>query len=192
VHLLRQADRKLGLLREASKCFTDSRRKASCEHSLETMLRQRVFAPAAGEEDLNDHDVLRHDVLMQSAAWQTSALASSPTLCRFENRADREAAVGDPLPVGEASSAGMAGSETASRSCNAFSVFPADSTPETGVRIRDSLRLISSDVWIPRDGSVFSNLSWPAQNPRPPAGHTGGEGLELVVFQLGLGLRHHM
>lgn len=92
--LLRQADRKLGLLKNVATCFEDPRRKASCDHSVESMLRQRVFALAAGEEDLNDHNELRHDLMMQTAVERTSALASAPTLCRFENQANREAAVG--------------------------------------------------------------------------------------------------
>lgn len=91
--LLRQIDRKLKLISEAAKAFTDSRRKASCEHSIETMLRQRVFALAAGEEDLNDHNELRKDILVQTAVNRDGLLASSPTLCRFENQGNRESAV---------------------------------------------------------------------------------------------------
>lgn len=91
--LLRQADQKLGLIEQAANCFTDGRRKRSCDHSVEQMLRQRVFGLAAGEEDLNDHDELRHDLLVQTAVERDEALASSATLCRFENLADRAAAV---------------------------------------------------------------------------------------------------
>jgi len=90
--LLRQVDRKLGLIRSAAGCFEDSRRRASCEHSVEAMLQQRVYALASGEEDLNDHDELRHDLLVQTAMDRDVPLASSPTLCRFENQADRAAA----------------------------------------------------------------------------------------------------
>jgi transposase len=91
--LLRQVDRKLNLIQEAAKAFPDSRRKASCEHRIETMLRQRVFALASGEEDLNDHIELRKDILVQTAVNRDGLLASSPTLCRFENQANRESAV---------------------------------------------------------------------------------------------------
>ena len=92
--LLRQVDRKLGLMHAAAGCFADTRRKASCDHSVEAMLQQRVYALALGEEDLNDHDELRHDLLVQTAVDRDVPLASSPTLCRFENQADRAAAVG--------------------------------------------------------------------------------------------------
>ena len=53
------------------------------------LLRQRVFGIALGYEDLNDHADLRHDLGLQTATGRDRALASAPTLCRFENRADR-------------------------------------------------------------------------------------------------------
>ena len=59
--LLRQADRMLGLTERAAQALTDPRRKASCRHSLLSMVRQRVYALALGYEDLNDHDELRSD-----------------------------------------------------------------------------------------------------------------------------------
>ncbi len=45
-----------------------------------------------GYEDLNDHERLRTDLLLQTAVEQDRVLASASTLCRFENRASREAA----------------------------------------------------------------------------------------------------
>jgi len=92
VLLLRQADRKLGLLREVSQALEDPRRKKSCAHALLTMLRQRVFGLCLGYEDLNDHHALRHDLALQTGVDRAGALASAPTLCRLENRADRAAA----------------------------------------------------------------------------------------------------
>ena len=91
--LLRQIDRNLGLTRDLNKVLDDPRRKASCEHSQLAMLRQRIYGLALGYEDLNDHDTLRTDLALQTAVESDKALASSPTLCRLENRADRETAV---------------------------------------------------------------------------------------------------
>ena len=91
--LVRQADRLLGLTASVARLFPDSRRKASCEHSISSMLRQRVYGMALGYEDLNDHDSLRHDLAWQTAVERDKPSASSPTLCRLENRADRETAV---------------------------------------------------------------------------------------------------
>ncbi len=91
--LLRQADRHLGLTRSVARIFSDPRRQASCEHGLLSMLRQRVYGLALGYEDLNDHDDLRHDLAWQTAVERDRPGASSPTLSRFENRANRGVAV---------------------------------------------------------------------------------------------------
>lgn len=90
--LLRQADRFLGLTSRAAELLGDPRRKASCDHSLHDLLRQRVYALALGYEDLNDHETLRHDLALQTSVDRDEALGSPSTLCRLENRMDREAA----------------------------------------------------------------------------------------------------
>jgi hypothetical protein len=65
--LLKAADASIKLTRRIAGCFTDNRRKASRDHGLESLLRQRVYALALGYEYLNDHDVLRHDPALQTA-----------------------------------------------------------------------------------------------------------------------------
>lgn len=90
--LLRQADRRLGLTRELARRLHDPRRQASCEHRQQRLLQQRVYALALGYEDLNDHDQLRTDPGLQTCVDTDQNLASAPTLCRWENRADRQAA----------------------------------------------------------------------------------------------------
>ncbi len=92
VLLLRQADRLLGLSEAIAQALTDSRRQASCDHDVRSLLRQRLYAIALGYEDLNDHEALRQDVALQTAVERDQCLASASTLCRFENRADRESA----------------------------------------------------------------------------------------------------
>ncbi len=91
--LLRQADRRLGLTASIARLLSDPRRQASCEHTVLSMLRQRVYGLALGYEDLNDHDSLRDDLAWQTAVERDKPAASSPTLCRMESRADRETAV---------------------------------------------------------------------------------------------------
>ena len=54
------------------------------------MVRQRVQAVALGYEDLNDHDALRDDPVVQTACERDGRLASSSTLWRFEQRAERQ------------------------------------------------------------------------------------------------------
>ena len=92
VLLLRQADRLVGLSDAIAAALPDPRRQASCDHDGTGLLRQRLYAIALGYEDLNDHQALRQDVALQTAVDRDQSLASASTLCRFENRADRESA----------------------------------------------------------------------------------------------------
>ncbi|MBA3506124.1 MAG: transposase, partial [Betaproteobacteria bacterium] len=91
--LLRQVERRLGLLKAVANVLPDPRDPCLVQHSTEQLLRQRVFGLCQGYEDLNDHDRLRDDLALQTAVGKDRAAAFSPTLCRFENRADRKAAV---------------------------------------------------------------------------------------------------
>ena len=95
--LLREADRKLGLIRRLAACIPDPRNPLVTVHDQQTMLAQRIFGIALGYEDLNDHNTLRDDplfaVLADKKPDPDEPLASSPTLCRFENRIDRRALV---------------------------------------------------------------------------------------------------
>lgn len=91
--LLRQVDKKLGLTQKLSELLEDPRRKKSCDHDQLRLLRQRIYALALGYCDINDHMTLRNDVALQTAVEASGRLASSSTLCRWENRADREAAI---------------------------------------------------------------------------------------------------
>jgi hypothetical protein len=85
--LLRQADRKIGLLRRVTGCFTDYRQPERIEHRLEEMLAQRICGLALGYEDLNDHEQLRQDPLWGVLAGRRDLgepLAGKSTLNRLE------------------------------------------------------------------------------------------------------------
>ena len=88
--LLREMDRRLGLMKAVAAELADGRQAGKVDHSMLSLLRQRVYALALGYEDGNDHQQLRHDVALQSAVGRNEALALPPTLCRLENQADRE------------------------------------------------------------------------------------------------------
>jgi hypothetical protein len=92
VMVLRQADRRLGLVRALDAVIADPRNPDLIIHRQLDLLRQRIYGLALGYEDLNDHDTLRKDLAWQSAVERGEELASSPTLCRLENRADRRTA----------------------------------------------------------------------------------------------------
>jgi len=95
--LLREADRRLRFTEKLAACLTDPRDPAKIIHELQTMLAQRIFGIALGYEDLNDHDTLREDplfaVLAEKRPDPEEPLASSPTLCRFENSVDRQSLI---------------------------------------------------------------------------------------------------
>ena len=89
--LLGAADRRLDLVRRLAGCFRDARDPRLVEHSVATLVGQRVFGIALGYEDLNDHDELRHDPLMavlagKLEAWRSDCApaAGKSTLNRLE------------------------------------------------------------------------------------------------------------
>jgi hypothetical protein len=87
--LLGVADRALNLTGRVASCVPDHRSASRIRHSLETLVRQRVFAIAMGYEDLNDHHALRDDAMLRLLAGRVpedDGLASPSTLCRFENQ----------------------------------------------------------------------------------------------------------
>lgn len=91
--LLRQAERRFGLLVAAARCLPDGRDPRKRRHSRLAQITQRVFGIALGYEDLNDHDTLRQDWGLRVALNQRQAGSSSPTLCRFENAMGRAEAI---------------------------------------------------------------------------------------------------
>ena len=89
--LLGGADRSLDLVRRLAGCFRDARDPRFIEHSVATLIGQRVFGIALGYEDLNDHDQLRHDPVMAVLAGKLEArredcapVAGKSTLNRLE------------------------------------------------------------------------------------------------------------
>jgi hypothetical protein len=62
--LLREVEETTGLLAKLAKCFVDYRDPEKIEHTVEALIKQRVFALSLGYEDLNDHDQLRTDPVL--------------------------------------------------------------------------------------------------------------------------------
>ena len=91
--LLRQMDRKLGLTNAISCVIPYRRNQNKIVHFLVSLLRQRIYGLALGYEDLNDHQEHLHDSALQVTVGQTKVLESSPTLCRLDNRSNRQVAV---------------------------------------------------------------------------------------------------
>lgn len=96
--LVERADRRRSLVARFAACFDDGRDADRVEHTVEELLRQRIFGIALGYEDLIDHDELRRDPLLaalvgkvdptggerRQARDQGKALAGKSTLNRLE------------------------------------------------------------------------------------------------------------
>ena len=84
--LLREVDKQIGLISDLADCIKDERHQSYVEHSITSMLSQRVMQIAAGYEDANDCNLLRNDGILKVCANQQRALATQPTMSRFENK----------------------------------------------------------------------------------------------------------
>src|SRR6267143_651348 len=86
--LLREVEKRIGVLHQFAACFTDYRNPDLIEHQVEEMVAQRVYGLALGYEDLNDHEELRNDpllaVLVEKSDPSQEALSGKSTLNRLE------------------------------------------------------------------------------------------------------------
>ncbi len=87
--LLKGVDRCLGLTESLAGCLRDPRQPGKIAHTLHELLQQRIFAIALGHPDANDARELAddpvHKLLVDRDPVHGGALASQPTLSRFEN-----------------------------------------------------------------------------------------------------------
>ena len=87
--LVSLADKKLGLTRAMADAIRDHRDQDKVVHGMLEMARERVYAICQDYEDANDLDTLRHDPALKTACQRLpktgEALASQPTISRFEN-----------------------------------------------------------------------------------------------------------
>ena len=87
--LLKSLDTQLQLTKRLAACLVDGRQPGKVQHQTLELVRQRVFGLACGYADCNDaarlaHDVM-HKLLVDRDPIAGRALASQPTLSRFEN-----------------------------------------------------------------------------------------------------------
>ncbi len=100
--LLKAADRRLGLISRLAGALVDERQPGKVRHALSDLLGQRIYGLALGYEDANDAARLAddplHKLLLDRDPIHGDALASQPTLSRFENDVTR----GELKAMGEA------------------------------------------------------------------------------------------
>ena len=91
--LLKAADRRLGLIPRLAAALVDGRQPGKVRHALADLLGQRIYGLALGYEDANDAarltDDPMHKLLLGRDPISGDALASQPTLSRFENDPSR-------------------------------------------------------------------------------------------------------
>jgi hypothetical protein len=92
--LLKAVDQRLGLTARLAACLPDAREPGKVVHPLVDLVRQRVFGLACGYADANDAARLAddpvHKLLLDRDPVDGAALASQPTLSRFENAVGRK------------------------------------------------------------------------------------------------------
>ncbi len=98
VLLLREVEKRTGLIDGLAECFADHRDPRLIEHTVKELIGQRVYGLCLGYEDLNDHDQLRTDPMLavavdkadplggnrRQASDRGKALAAKCTLNRLE------------------------------------------------------------------------------------------------------------
>ena len=93
--LLKAAERQYEVIEGFAQCLLDARQPGKVRHTLEDLLGQRMFGIACGHPDANDADRLAddpiHKLLLGRDPIAGDALASQPTLSRFENHVGRAA-----------------------------------------------------------------------------------------------------
>jgi len=86
--LLREVEKRIGILHQFAACFSDYRNADLIEHTVKELVAQRVYGLALGYEDLNDHEELRNDpllaVLVEKSDPSQEILAGKSTLNRLE------------------------------------------------------------------------------------------------------------
>ena len=77
VLLLREVEKRTGLIAGLEQCFTDHRDPRLIEHSVKELLGQRIYGLCLGYEDLNDHDQLRTDPMLAVAVEKADPLGEN-------------------------------------------------------------------------------------------------------------------
>ncbi|HAA32711.1 MAG TPA: IS1380 family transposase [Cyanobacteria bacterium UBA8553] len=90
--LIADLDQRLKITSRLAACFQDHRQANRVEHSVKSLVAQRVYGLVQGYEDLNDHEQLRHEPMFALAVGKLMGdgikpvvLAGKSTLNRLEH-----------------------------------------------------------------------------------------------------------
>ena len=85
--LLREVEKRTGLLAGFAGCFRGRRDPRLIEHTVKELLGQRAYCLCLGYEDLNDHDQLRTDPMLAVAVEKADPLGESRRQARDRGKA---------------------------------------------------------------------------------------------------------
>ena len=80
LNLIAEIDRKLQITSQFAQCFQDYRKPYRIDHSIENLIRQRIYGLVMGYEDLNDHEELRHDPMFALALGKRIGVQDEPAI----------------------------------------------------------------------------------------------------------------
>ncbi len=87
--LIAEIDRKLQITSQFAQCFQDYRQPNRIDHSIESLIKQRIYGLVMGYEDLNDHEELRHDPMFALAVLKTIGIEDEPTILAGKSTLNR-------------------------------------------------------------------------------------------------------
>lgn len=87
--LIAEIDRKLQITSQFAQCFQDYRKPNRIDHSIENLIRQRIYGLVMGYEDLNDHEELRHDPMFALSLGKRSGVQDKPAILAGKSTLNR-------------------------------------------------------------------------------------------------------
>jgi hypothetical protein len=87
--LIAEIDRKLQITSQFAQCFQDYRQPNRIAHSIESLIKQRIYGLVMGYEDLNDHEELRHDPMFALALGKRIGVEDEPAILAGKSTLNR-------------------------------------------------------------------------------------------------------
>lgn len=87
--LIAEIDRKLEITSKFAQCFQDYRQLNRVDHSIESLIKQRIYGLVMGYEDLNDHEELRHDQMFALALGKKIGRENEPVILAGKSTLNR-------------------------------------------------------------------------------------------------------
>ncbi len=91
--LLKEVENQINIIKDFTNCIDDERDQRYIDHTVESIVSQRVYQIASGYEDANDCNFLRDDAILKICSNRLPEsdldLGSQSTMSRFENSVRR-------------------------------------------------------------------------------------------------------